>query len=98
MGYVDKVLLPDERVLYRAHLHWIGYIKAALWMVAATLSLLLANIRPQIGEFQTSAEGWLVIAVILFVFGSIAWLMAWIHRVTTEVALTTRRVIYKEGL
>jgi hypothetical protein len=28
MSYVDNNLLPDEKVVYRAHLHWAIYIPA----------------------------------------------------------------------
>ena len=44
MGYVERHLLPDERVLYKTRLHWILYLKALLvtlvWLYVEILRLL----------------------------------------------------------
>ena len=34
MSYIDENLLPEERVVYRAALHWIVFAHALLVMVA----------------------------------------------------------------
>jgi hypothetical protein len=33
MGYVETILEPGERVTYRAHLHWIIYVRAVVLML-----------------------------------------------------------------
>ena len=45
MGYVERHLLPDERVLYKTRLHWILFVKPlALVIVGAILTALLGRI------------------------------------------------------
>ncbi len=39
----------------------------------------------------------LTVAAIVFIIGTILLARAWFHRVTTEIAVTDRRIIYKRG-
>jgi uncharacterized membrane protein YdbT with pleckstrin-like domain len=90
MGYVETVLGKDERVFHRAHLHWIVYFPAVL---AAAISLAIFGYAEIEGPIELSFLGVAFLPVALFV-----WLSAWIARVTTEIAVTNRRVIVKRGL
>ena len=40
MKYVDNNLMPDEHLYARGRLHWIIFMKAAAWAVAAGAALL----------------------------------------------------------
>lgn len=91
MRYVDRVLQEGERVLYVAHISRVLYLPAILlWLVAGALI------------FFVPAPGFrlfvVVAALLLFALGVISFLRAWFRRVTTEIAVTDRRVIYKKGL
>ena len=35
MGYVEKVLQPDETVTYKTTVHWFLYLPAIAWLVVA---------------------------------------------------------------
>ena len=87
MKYVDKVLLPGEKVLYRASVHWIGYATAVFIFVLA-IPLGLSD-HDRFGLF---------LSIALTIIAVLKWLAAWIERATTEIALTTQRLIYKTGL
>jgi uncharacterized membrane protein YdbT with pleckstrin-like domain len=88
--YVDKVLQPGERVLYRASLNWILYVPGvSLWVVALTLYLF-----PSIGGLATFLN-WC--ALLVFLGGLFLIARAWFEWWTTEIAVTDRRVIYKTG-
>jgi len=92
MGYVDNVLQPGERVLYVARISRVLYLPAiSLWVVAGAL-IFFVNNPPEIRVFVVIA------AVLIFALGALSFLRAWFHRVTTEIAVTDRRVIYKRGL
>jgi uncharacterized membrane protein YdbT with pleckstrin-like domain len=84
--YVDEVLQPGERVLYRASLHWIIYWQGALlWAFAAALYLATSN-----GFLHFTA-------LVGFAVGLLLILRSWFRWWITEVAVTDRRVIYKRG-
>ncbi|MCW5734670.1 MAG: PH domain-containing protein [Enhydrobacter sp.] len=94
MAYVDSVLQPGEAVKVIGRLHWTIFIRSVL---LATLSLLLmvygdkAIMNSRVGEFIVYA-GWIGLAVALVMFLSAAF-----KRWTTELSVTTHRVIYKRG-
>jgi uncharacterized membrane protein YdbT with pleckstrin-like domain len=105
MSYVDRVIQPDETVVYRAPLHWILYAPgvslAILGLVVAAGGTLFAPGTPSESGMGgmglarmavISAGGLLVFVGLLKVAGS------FIRRVTTEIAITSKRVIYKTGL
>jgi uncharacterized membrane protein YdbT with pleckstrin-like domain len=83
MGYVEKNLLPDERVTYRARLHWIIYVLPVMvWLIAIVVAL----------------GGGGVAAAVIGVLGLILWLPAWIKAASSEFAITNKRVLIKVGL
>ena len=92
--YVDSNLGPGEQVLYRADIHWAIFLPGATFTALATMALAAAM-------SSSSHEGrtllGLAIVVVLFV-GIIHALAQHIARVTTEMAVTNKRVITKKGL
>ena len=92
MRYVDRVLQPGERVTYVAYISRVLYLPAfLLWLVAG----LLIFVVPASSGVRVFA---VIAAVLIFGLGVLSFLRAWFHRVTTEIAVTDRRVIYKRGL
>jgi uncharacterized membrane protein YdbT with pleckstrin-like domain len=84
VSYVDKHLQAGETVIYRTAVHWIVYTPAVVFLVAAIAAAIL-RMDP-------------MITVFLGALAILAWLSGWIRRVSTELAVTDRRVITKVGL
>lgn len=91
MGYVERHLLPDERVLYKTRLHWILFVKPlALVIVGAILTALLARIPEPRGLWWAGAA---------VGAAGLCWAFAhYIELMTSEFAVTTTRLILKVGL
>lgn len=92
MGYVERHLLPGERVLYKTRLHWILFLRPAL--------LVLLGVALGIALHRSVPEPrwlWLIGPAIVLVglgFG----LIHWVELMTSEFAVTSTRVIFKVGL
>lgn len=86
MGYVEEHLLPGERVRYRAHLHKLIYVLPGLFTFVFTLGAVWAYLADIV-----------LAAVALFVVGCIPLLLTHIKYVTSEFAVTDKRVIIKVG-
>ena len=92
MPYVDRVLQEGESVRHIARISWITYLPGLLlWAVAGVLAAIL----PRDQSFYHYVI--LFVAVVLFAIGAILLARAWFHRVTTEIAVTNRRIIFKRG-
>ncbi len=90
MGYVESNLFPGERVLHRAELHWIMLLGPLVWvllLVGSGVALVVAG-RPELGRILGLAG---VLATFLLVARAI-------HRNSTEMAVTNRRVVAKTGV
>ena len=93
MSYLNRVLQPEERVVYATRLHWLVYLRAILLLIVAILVLIAADMT----EGKVSAALQILAALVaLLAFGS--GVRAFMWRVTTELAITDHRVIYKRGL
>jgi uncharacterized membrane protein YdbT with pleckstrin-like domain len=84
MSYVESNLLPNEQITYRARLHPIIYTLPALVFVAALLAAL-------------GGGGWIAGGAI-GVIGFVLFLPPWIRSVSSEFAITNKRVLIKVGL
>lgn len=88
MKYVARILEEGETVTHSAVVHWVIYLPA-LTFLGITLAVMAASpVEP-----LTS-----VIAFVGICFALVSWLFAFIRRRTTELAVTTKRVIVKTGL
>lgn len=95
MSYVDDHLLPGERVVYRARLHWIAF----RWSILLIALAIVAGIAGQLISTDPSADAWKLwvpagLAALAIVFA----LGPWIKRATSEFAVTDKRVLVKVGL
>jgi uncharacterized membrane protein YdbT with pleckstrin-like domain len=88
MAYVDEILQPGETVRVVGKLHWIAYTGAAIYGV---FTLLLAYFSPRF----PGAHVFILLAALVTVG---EFLRALIQSLTTEIAVTDRRVVYKSGL
>ena len=92
MSYVNSVLQQGESVRHIARISWVTYLPGLLlWALAG----ILAGILPREQNFYHYVI--LFVAIVVFAIGAILLARAWFHRVTTEIAVTDRRVIYKCG-
>ncbi len=97
MRYIDKILQPGEAVRHTAYIHWLIYLPAIVFIAAALGAILLVTWN--IGDIGTTwREAALIGAALLGLIGFYKLLQAWVRRLTTELVVTDRRVIYKRGL
>lgn len=101
MSFTEKVIGPDEKLIGVARVHWIYGAKGLLWLVA-----LIA-----LGAFlQTKATfygaHWRVPALTIIgqyalyvglVMGGLLFLFYSLMMLSTEIGLTTKRIVYKTG-
>jgi uncharacterized membrane protein YdbT with pleckstrin-like domain len=92
MNYVDSILEPGETVRYRTSVSWTIYTPALLLAIGAAIAA--------IGGARSShhATFWWTAAIVLIAASIVAFIPAWLHRWTTEIAVTDRRVVFKRGL
>jgi uncharacterized membrane protein YdbT with pleckstrin-like domain len=84
MGYVDSNLLPNEHVTYRARLHRIIYLLPVCVLIAA-LAVALAS-------------GSWIAGGVLGLIGVVLLVPPWIRSISSEFAVTNKRVLVKVGL
>lgn len=89
MSYVDDNLMSGEQVVPRAHLHWGIFVGPAIWLV---IGLVLGGI------FFGQGKGWIWLGLLTIILLTIPMIRAVITYLTTEFAVTSRRVIVKAGL
>ena len=82
MNYIDKILLSDEKLIYRSHPHWIIFFRPVV-------SLLLA-----IGAFY---GGFILMASLAGLISFLGCLSALIVYYSSEFVITNQRVIIKLG-
>ena len=94
MGYAEKVLQPGEQIVYRAQLHWIVFAGAIL-TAGATILLLIVSIAAPDPHARAALFG---AAVLVALLAGVQALAAWLKRRTTEILVTNRRIILKQGV
>ncbi len=95
MSYVERVLQPGEELVYRSRIHWFVYLNGLAILVIAGL-VFWAGMRYAPPDVPPMAIE--IVAGIIGLWGLLLVLGAWIRRLTTELAVTSRRIIYKRGL
>jgi len=94
MGYVEQVLQPGETIRYVTGVSWVGYLPGLLlWLLAL---ILLVEIAPWRASAGWALIGWIAIAA-AFLAGAVLLIKHWWRRFAVEIAVTNRRVLYKEG-
>ena len=98
MSYVERVLQPGETLVHKSKLHWLIYLPVLPFLAVSLLGLILYWGMSANGTDQSVA----ILPTGLMLVGAvgtiITWLRAWVRRVSTELAVTDRRVIFKRGL
>ena len=96
MSYVEGSLGEGEVVTYVTHKHWVIFVAPIFQLVVA---LVLIGIGFKIGDLWIWL-GWLmrILGYVILAIGAVHLLGAWISRITTELAVTNRKVVGKWGL
>jgi uncharacterized membrane protein YdbT with pleckstrin-like domain len=99
-AYHTKVMLPDEQLRAVGRLHWAIYLKSWIFLILAAAAgadfLYLRSASPA-GPDQTTSVVLEAIGGLLLVVGLLMLLSAWVRRITTEIVVTDRRILFKEG-
>ncbi len=84
VGFVNQNLLPNERVAYRARLHWVIYcLPMAVFAIAVLVAVL---------------SGSLIAGGAIAVVAAVLLLPPWIRSISSDFAITNKRVLVKVGL
>lgn len=90
MSYIEKNLIPGEKLVFRTGLHWtvlVWPIFVALVLAGGAVACLLQN-----------EKAFLVAGIFLLVVAGIVVLSAVVKRNAVEIAVTDRRVMIKMGM
>lgn len=100
MGYVQKILQPDEQIVYSAPIHWVVYLRGLFFFLlgVAVLAWFMILPPPTADQSQIWHMGTLGVGALLLVAAVISFLGALIERHSTELVITSRRVVAKTGL
>jgi len=90
MSYVENNLLPNEQVTYWAKLHWIIYC----WPIV----FLLAAVAVAVGIVALGFHGGWIASAVLAAIALISFLPPWVDSLSSEFAVTNKRVLIKVGL
>jgi membrane protein YdbS with pleckstrin-like domain len=95
MSYTEKVVQPGETVRFHSRVHWIIYVRGIVIIVLGVLiAVALRQLDPNPSGFSVPS---LIAIAIGVVIGGFSLLAAWWRRLTTEVAVTEHRIVYKRG-
>jgi len=86
MSYVESNLMPNEKIICTASVHWCVFIPAYIVLGFAFLVGVAAGIVHN------------PVFVAYLILGGILLLRAYLIRTTTELAVTSKRVIVKTGM
>lgn len=100
-SYVEKILLPDERIIYAATIHWMIYLQGLIMtafgglMAFCSYPILAMLFGPRVGQDFTKPIG--TIAMVVVLVGVALLLGAYIRQTSTEIVITNKRLIAKYG-
>jgi uncharacterized membrane protein YdbT with pleckstrin-like domain len=96
MGYVENNLMPDEQIVYTGHVHSFSMLPGFAVMVFGAVVATAPGSHPDFPRPMTMF--FLLGGGMAFLWGLYHFLAALVRKSTTEIALTTRRIIAKSGI
>ena len=112
MGYVEKNLLPNEEIVYKAKMHWSIYLSGfisiligsaiigVVFLMKDNINILELHNALSLKITDFIVKYWVMPYIIggIFIFAGIVNLIkAFILKISTELVITTKRVIAKFG-
>lgn len=92
VGYVESNLMPGESVVYAAKLHWFTLVAPVATCVCGLVIVVLSEIG--------SGPPWSyfgIVGSLVLLFGALAAMLRFIGIRSSELAVTSRRVMFKVG-
>ncbi len=100
-SYVEKVLMPDEKVYFAASIHWIIYLQGlCITIVGGLLGFYSYSITTiMFGSRYADSFGHILsgAALLITIIGVSFLAGAYVRQTATELVLTNRRIIAKYG-
>lgn len=87
MSYLDRNLLPDERILFRTKKHIIIFFFPGILTVFSIYAMGYMSSNPILSKLMFAP--WVVTLIF--------WAYTWLEYVTSEFAVTNKRVMMREG-
>lgn len=100
MGYIDRNLIPNEKVMYETRLHWVVMLGHIVWAILLTAggAALLYYANTVKDEQPSTVHGMEWGGAVLLLLALVAIVMGVVRRNATEMAVTDRRVVVKTGV
>jgi uncharacterized membrane protein YdbT with pleckstrin-like domain len=99
MSYVERNLIPGEKLIYRTGVHWsVLFGPAIVAAILAAPGIAILVFRDDLAAKGIPANGIAVAAVALIGAAAIVFGYSVIKKNATEIAVTDRRVIIKTGM
>jgi uncharacterized membrane protein YdbT with pleckstrin-like domain len=91
MSYVQKNLMPGETIEHNAKITWLIYLPS---IFICTVGFFLISFYANSTDNQV---GFAVVGIIMAFIGILNFISSFFLRWTTELAVTSKRIIYKTG-
>jgi uncharacterized membrane protein YdbT with pleckstrin-like domain len=95
MSYVKRVLRPGETVLAEGTIHWVLYLPAVGFLLAAGVAFIVGRNLPGSSWVAAMANA---VGIAFLALAAAFAVKAWFESFITEIAVTNIRVIYRKGL
>jgi uncharacterized membrane protein YdbT with pleckstrin-like domain len=93
MSYIQRSLGDGEQIVKLGRFHWLYNLRAWLALVVPVLALIAVFVFAD----EMVREGLAILAVALVVVGIVAFFTMMIHKWTTEIGITSHRLVKKTG-
>ena len=94
MSYVDNNLLAGETVVHRTRNHWVIFFWPVFWLLCG---LILSIAGGVVSPSSQAMVFWALLGGAVVIFGLFSSLSTLITYMTSEYAVTNKRVIIKKG-
>src|SRR5579862_3714408 len=88
MSYIDRNLLPDEKIIFRTKKHLVIFFWPLVWLILLAIA---ANYMSH--QYLLAKLVWAPWAVV-----ALLWAHAGLEYMTSEFVVTNKRVMMREGL
>ncbi|WP_461452015.1 PH domain-containing protein [Mucilaginibacter sp.] len=95
MTFIEKNLANNEKIVYKAQLHWWIYGKSVLLFI---LGLIIVIYGSTSGFSPAAKEGVKVVGGLLILISIIGLISAYTRSSSSEFAVTNRRIMMKTGI
>lgn len=99
MSYLDQNLMKDEKLVYRAHPHWIIFSSACGFALLSFVIMLFGR-QLHLGQFTFSGgyQFQSVLSAVFMIIALVQGLTSYVIYISSEYGITNKRVLMKVGL